>query len=128
LVTYNPTKKLSLDMSALNLFKVTPKFSTCTMFVMFTFEIIYSTLTGLWYGQEKFGYPAPLILLECCTINICAADVSRKMSSLQLKGYTSTEWQLPVAQILFHSHSHNLLSLHYIPFLGSLALSYNSQR
>jgi hypothetical protein len=53
------------------------------MFVMFTdelfqgFETIYNTFTGLWYGQEKLGYPALLILLECCTINFCAADFSQ---------------------------------------------------
>jgi hypothetical protein len=52
------------------------------MFVMFTdelflgFETISSTLTGLWYGQDEFGYPALLILLECCTINFCAAVIS----------------------------------------------------
>jgi hypothetical protein len=46
--------------------------------------------TGLWYGQEELGslgYSALLILLECCTINICAADISQKVISLQLKGY-----------------------------------------
>jgi hypothetical protein len=35
--------------------------------------------------------------------------------SLQLKVYTSAEWQFHVAQTLLHSHSHNLLSLYYIP-------------
>jgi hypothetical protein len=99
----------------------TPKFSTCTMFVMFIgelflgFETIYSTLTGLWYGQEKLGYPSLLILLECCTIDICGADISWNAISLQLKGYTSTEWQFHVSQILLHGHSHNILPLHYIP-------------
>jgi hypothetical protein len=43
------------------------------------------------------GYPALLILLECCTINICAADISQKVILLQLKGYTSIEWQLDSA-------------------------------
>jgi hypothetical protein len=39
-------------------------------FVMFTdelflgFEAICSTLTGLWYGPKKMGYPVLLILLE----------------------------------------------------------------
>jgi hypothetical protein len=82
-------------MSALNLFDITPKFSTFTMFVMFAdeelfvgYKTICSTLTGLWYGQEKLGYPALLILLECCTINICASDISWKVILLQLKGYT----------------------------------------
>jgi hypothetical protein len=32
------------------------------------------------------GYPALLILLECFAINICAADISLKVISLQLKG------------------------------------------
>jgi hypothetical protein len=70
-------------MSALNLFDITPKFSTFTMSVMFTdeelfvgFKIICSTLTRLWYGQETLGYPALLILLQCCAINICASDIS----------------------------------------------------
>jgi hypothetical protein len=91
------------------------------MFVMFTdelflgFDTVCSTLTGLWYGQEMLGYVALLLLLQCCTINICAADVSRNVMSLQLKGYTSTEWQFCVAQILLHSKSHNLLFLHYKP-------------
>jgi hypothetical protein len=80
-------------MSALNLFNITLKFRTYTMFVMFTdqlfigFEAICSTLTGLWYGQEKMGYSALLIMLECCTIDIRAADISWKVISLQLKGY-----------------------------------------
>jgi hypothetical protein len=58
------------------------------MFVMFTvelfigFELLCSTLAGLWYGQEEFVYPAQLILLECCAINICAADISWKVISL----------------------------------------------
>jgi hypothetical protein len=30
--------------------------------------------------------PAPLILLECYTVNICAANISLKVISLQLKG------------------------------------------
>jgi hypothetical protein len=51
------------------------------------FETICSTLTRLWYGQEKLGYPALLILVECCTTNICAAGISWKVISLQLKGY-----------------------------------------
>jgi hypothetical protein len=48
------------------------------MYVMITdelfqgFETIYNTFTGLWYGQEELGYPALLILLECCTIKFCA--------------------------------------------------------
>jgi hypothetical protein len=86
--------------SALNLFNITPKFSTCIVFVMFTdelflgFETICSTLTGFWYDQEKMGYPALLIPLECCTINIQAADISCKAISLQLKEYISTEVQM----------------------------------
>jgi hypothetical protein len=63
------------------------------MFVMFTdefrdFETICSALTGQWYGQEKLEYPALLIPIECCTINICATDISWKVISLQLKEYT----------------------------------------
>jgi hypothetical protein len=58
-------------------------------------------------GQEKLGYPALLILLECYAINICAADISLKVISLQLKCYTTTEWQFHVAWILLHSHHHN---------------------
>jgi hypothetical protein len=53
---------------------------------------MFSIFTGLWYGQEKLGYPALLILLECYAINICATDISLKVISLQLKGHTSTEW------------------------------------
>jgi hypothetical protein len=52
------------------------------------------------------GYPAVLILLECYALNICAADISLKVISLQLNGYTSTEWQFNVAWILLHSHPH----------------------
>jgi hypothetical protein len=69
------------------------------MFVLFTdelflgFETICSNFTGLWYGQEQLGYPAQLIVIESCSINICAADISQKVVSLQLKGYTLTEWQ-----------------------------------
>jgi hypothetical protein len=65
-------------MLALNLFNGTPKFITCTMFLMFTdelslgFETIYSSLTGLWYGQEKSSYPLLLILLQFFTINFCS--------------------------------------------------------
>jgi hypothetical protein len=52
------------------------------MFVMFTdelflgFETICSTVTGFWYGQDELGYPALLILLECCIENFCAAVIS----------------------------------------------------
>jgi hypothetical protein len=59
------------------------------MFVMFTdellvgFEVICFILTGLWYGQEEFGYPA-LVLPEYCTINICGADISWKLSLFEL--------------------------------------------
>jgi hypothetical protein len=86
------------------------------MFVMSTdelflgFETICSNLTVLWYGEEQLEYPALLILLESCSINICAADFSQKVISLQLKGYSLTEWQLQLPQILLHSHSHNLLT------------------
>jgi hypothetical protein len=51
------------------------------MFVIFSeelfqgFEIICNTPTGLWYGQEDLVYPALLILLGCCTIKFCAADI-----------------------------------------------------
>jgi hypothetical protein len=57
---------------------------------MFADELFlsFATLTGLWYGQEKLGYPALLILLECRTRNICAADISWKVISLWLNGYT----------------------------------------
>jgi hypothetical protein len=60
-------------MSALNLFHRNLKFSTCILFIMFAdalllgFETICSALTGFLYGQEKLGYPALLILLECCS-------------------------------------------------------------
>jgi hypothetical protein len=83
------------------------------MFEMFTEELFQCFETvhiyiiffrGLWYGQEELGCPALLILLECCTINICAVDISQKVISLQLKGYALTEWQLHVAQILLHIH------------------------
>jgi hypothetical protein len=45
-----------------------------------------------------------LILLECCTINIYAADISLKVIPLQLKGYTPTEWQFHVAQQQQHPY------------------------
>jgi hypothetical protein len=65
LLIYNPTKKLSLAYVFIKFFNITPQGSTCTMFIMFTdelflgFETICSTVTGLWYGQEELGYPAP---------------------------------------------------------------------
>jgi hypothetical protein len=46
-------------MSTFTFLDVTPKFSTFTMFVMFThelflaFETVCSAFTGLWYKQEK---------------------------------------------------------------------------
>jgi hypothetical protein len=91
------------------------------MFIIFTdetfkcFETLCNTLTGLWYGQEGFGYPALFILLEYCTINFCAVDFSKKAISVQLKGYTLTDSQFHVGEILQHGHSHNLLILHYTP-------------
>jgi hypothetical protein len=69
-------------MSASNVLNVTPQCSTRTMFVMFSdelfqgFEIICNTLIELLYGQEDLVYPALLILLGCCTIEFCAADIS----------------------------------------------------
>jgi hypothetical protein len=75
--------------SALSFLDITPKVSSFTMFVMSAddelfpvFETVCSTFTGLCYGQEKRGYRALLILLECCTTNICAADFSWKVVSL----------------------------------------------
>jgi hypothetical protein len=68
--------------------------------------------TGLWYGQEVLAYPALLIVLECCTINICAADISQKVISLQLKWYALIEWQFHVDQILLpleHTSRHKVL-------------------
>jgi hypothetical protein len=56
-------------MSAFNFFVRTPKFSIFTIFVMLpdelfvTFEIICSTLTRFWCGQEELRDPALLILL-----------------------------------------------------------------
>jgi hypothetical protein len=76
---------------------------------MFTDELFQAsetncfTFMGLWYGQEKLEDPALLILIECYTINICAADISWKVISLQLKEYTSTEWQFHVVQIVSQS-------------------------
>jgi hypothetical protein len=70
------------------------------------FETVCNTLTGLWYGQEELAYPAVLILLECCTINFCAADISQEVISLHLQGYTLTDSQFHVAQILQDSRSH----------------------
>jgi hypothetical protein len=58
-----------------------------------------SNFTGIWYGQEEL-----LTQLESCSINICAAGISQKVISLQLKGFTLTEWQFHVPQILLHSH------------------------
>jgi hypothetical protein len=56
-----------------------------------------NTLTGLWYGQEELGYPALLVLLERCTVTFCAADISQKVISLQLKWYALTDFQFHVA-------------------------------
>jgi hypothetical protein len=39
-------------------------------------------------------------------INICAGDISQKVISLQLKGYTWIDWQFHVGQVLLHNHSH----------------------
>jgi hypothetical protein len=61
-----------------------------------------------------------LILLECCTINVWAEDISWKVISLQLKGYTSMEWQFHVAQFLLHSQFHNLLSTYSMDPLPSV--------
>jgi hypothetical protein len=75
-------------MSGFNFFDIIPKFSTPTMFVIFTaelfvgFEIICSTLRRFCYGQEELEYPALLILFKCCAINICGAGISRKVISL----------------------------------------------
>jgi hypothetical protein len=121
-------------MSAFNLLNITPKFSTCTMYIMFTdklfrgFGTIYSTFTGLCYGQETLEYPALLIPLECCTRNISAADISCKVISLELKGYTWTEWQFHVAQTMLTVTPTISSPLITYPFLGSLALSCNSHR
>jgi hypothetical protein len=52
------------------------------------FVTLCNTLTGLWYGQEELGYPALLILLASCTIHFCAANISQKVISPQLNGYT----------------------------------------
>jgi hypothetical protein len=81
------------------------------MFVMLTDELfrccetIPATLTGLCFGEAKLEYPALLILLEFCIINIFAADISWKVILLQLKGHTPTEWQFHVA----HSAPQSLL-------------------
>jgi hypothetical protein len=78
----------------------------------------------MFYSYKESGNPALLILLECCTINVWAADISWKVISLQLKGYTSMEWQFHVVQFLLYSQSHNLLSFHYIiiPWISCLQL------
>jgi hypothetical protein len=52
------------------------------------FETVCYAFTGLWYGQEKLQYPALFIMLECCTRNIFAAEISWKVISLQVKRYT----------------------------------------
>jgi hypothetical protein len=72
---------------------------------------VCSNFTGPRYGQKEFGCAALLILLVFCTINICAADISQKVISRQLKGCTSTEWQLYEAESLLRSRSHDLMSL-----------------
>jgi hypothetical protein len=53
--------------------------------LILAFVSICFTFTGLWCGQETLGYPALLILLECCAINICAANTSWQVISLHLK-------------------------------------------
>jgi hypothetical protein len=76
-------------MSALNLLHATPKFSTCTMFVIFTYQLllVLEILQGPGMAG-KVGMSCTMILLECCTINISVADISWKVISLQLRGYT----------------------------------------
>jgi predicted transcriptional regulator len=61
----------------------------------------------VWTG--KVGISGTIDSLECCTINISVADISWNVISLQLKGYSSTEWQFHVVHFLLHSQSHNLL-------------------
>jgi hypothetical protein len=62
----------------------------CTDELFQGFETKCNTLAGLWYGQEELGYPILLILLKCCTVMFCAADISQKVLLLQLRGYTLT--------------------------------------
>jgi hypothetical protein len=50
----------------------------------------------VWAGNV--GISCTMTLQECYTINIYAADISLKVISLQLKGYTSTEYQFHVTQ------------------------------
>jgi hypothetical protein len=108
-------------MSALNFLDMTPIFSPIIMFAVFTdklllaFETVSSAVTGLGCGHEKLGYHALLIRLECCTINICTADISWKVISLQQQGYIAIEWQFHVAQIQLHIQPHNLMSHPYVP-------------
>jgi hypothetical protein len=66
-----------------------------------------------------------LILLECCAINICAANTSWQVISLHLKEHAWTEWQFHLPQIQLHIQPHNLMSLHYIslPWTPCLLLS-----
>jgi hypothetical protein len=114
-------------MSALNLFNVIPQCSTCTMVIKFSDELfpgfkIICSLTGLWYGQEELGYPALLIPLECFIVNICATDIFQNVISLQLNGYTRTDWQFHVAQILLFSielvkmNIYQIFNVHYMSF------------
>jgi hypothetical protein len=67
-------------------------------------------------------YLALLILIECCTGNIFAADISRKVISLPLKENTLTEWQFHVPQTAAVTPTPPVPSLHN-PFLGSLVLN-----
>jgi hypothetical protein len=87
------------------------------MFVMFSdelfegFQAISSTLIGLWYGQEELGYPALLILLECCTINICAAVICQKMFSLQHPTAQNAVKANLAAQVMSHTVAASLSAL-----------------
>jgi hypothetical protein len=86
------------------------------MFVMFTDELFQAfetcnTLTGLWYGQEELGYPVLLIQLECCTINICAAEISQKVISLQHPTAQGTMKVKLAAQVMSHTLEASLNAL-----------------
>jgi hypothetical protein len=72
---------------------------------------IYSTVTELWNGQEELEYPALLILLECCIINICAAFISQKVFSLQNPTAQSAVKVNLAAQIMSHSVAASLSAL-----------------
>jgi hypothetical protein len=109
-------------MAISNLFSVTPTFSTCTIFLIFTFEsfIGFETKgffhTGLRYGQEKFRHSALLILLECCTINNNSLTTERFVDALKTLSCQAKQ-SIPHTTVTFHGNCVKMCE-DFVPNLG----------